>query len=105
MYQNRTLSLTQAVDLEQPVVILFSPAGNVDGLYCWQGLNTSNPMYGTATVVPASGLSSAAPPYGIHLLLGMQSQLQVPVAGPAGGGTYPLPVTSDQPNWLSTNSL
>ena len=35
----------------------------------------------------------------------MQSQLQVPITGPAGGGTYPLPVTSDQPNWLSANSL
>lgn len=96
--QNRMITPAN-VAYEQPVVILFSPAGNVDSIYCWQGLPnpaSNPPVYGVA------GTAGAAPVNGIFLLLGQESQLQAPLYQPANNQ---IPVVEDQPNWLNSNSL
>jgi len=85
------------------VVILFSPSGSVDSIYCWQGLNAaqaSGVTYVSAAAV--AGSTGAAPANAIYLLLGLQTQLQSPFNQP---GTGLLPALDDQPNWLGANSL
>jgi len=81
---------------EKPVVILFSPSGVVESVYCWWTVNTGSGSQ--KAYLPGKTLEP------IYLLVGRQDRVRALESTPfPPSGTLPAP--EDRPNWLSPDSL